>query len=111
MVERALSKHDELKECVLSGKGKKKRTPGGGRKPIQPEVGTAMFRWFVDVRVGLKGRLSTKLFKAKCKELHEAALARKRQDGIEVTEAEQNMKFTRRWVSRYYYYSLFKNVI
>ena len=44
VVSRALEQHDKLEEGVLAGRGKKIRLEGGGRKPIQPEVGTALFK-------------------------------------------------------------------
>ena len=101
IVERALNNYDKIKICTESGNGKNRRAPGAGRKPLIPEVGAAAFRWFVDVRAGLKGRISRKLFQAKCVELRQAALARKRQQGEVVMEEEENMKFTKPWVRRW----------
>ena len=63
------------------GKGCHKRTPGAGRKPVQPQIEHA----FVDIRVCLKGRVSEMLLMAKCKELHENLIATK----ADITEKEK----------------------
>ena len=67
------------------GKGGYKRTPGAGRRPVQPEIEHALFNWFVDICVGLKGRISSSLLLAKCKQLHKCLVETK-----EVSEEEEN---------------------
>ena len=54
LLSRALNDLDKLKQHVDVGKGGRKTTAGGGRKPTCPEIGAALFAWFIDMRVGLK---------------------------------------------------------
>ena len=91
---------DKLKDHVDVGKGGRKRAPGAGRKPTCPEIGAALFAWFIDMRVGLKTRVSPKLFQAKCLQLHKEYLATKRANKEVITPDEENMKFTRQWEKR-----------
>ena len=98
VVWRALESYDNLKGAVQSGRGKGKRLHGAGRKAAVPEIGAAMFSWFIDVRSGLKGRISNQMFLSKCKQLHEAYLVNKRKAGQEISEEELNMKFSKSWV-------------
>ena len=77
------------------------RLPGAGRKTVQPEISAALFQWFVDIRMCFKGRISLTLFRAKCKELHEAAIRSKRSQGKEPTEEELNMKFGKCWIRKW----------
>ena len=47
------------------------RESGGGRKCKASEVREAMFEWFINVRVVLKGRLSIKMFQSKCQQVYD----------------------------------------
>ena len=49
---------------------KKALASGGGGKRKAPEIRSALFSWFVNVREPLKGRLPKRLFKLKAKELY-----------------------------------------
>ena len=44
VVRRALKSRDLLNALALTDKDKGKKLPGGGRKPILPELGLAMFK-------------------------------------------------------------------
>ena len=100
LLSRALNDLDKLKQHVDVGKGGRKRAAGGGRKPTCPEIGAALFPWFIDMRVGLKTCVSTKIFNAKCLQLHKEYLATKRENNQVITQDEKNMKFTRQWDKR-----------
>ena len=65
---------------------KRKRLDGGGRKPKVPEIRIAMFQWFIDVRTALKGRISLKFFQWTSKQLHQAHLEYKEQQGENITQ-------------------------
>ena len=94
VVMRALANLDTLQASI----SKNIRAPGGGRKPVVPEISKALFSWFVDIRVQLKGRISMKLFNAKCEELFEAYKKKKKEEGQELSSDELNMKFSKSWI-------------
>ena len=58
----------------------------------------ALFEWFVDIRVTLKGRLSRKTFLAKAKALHEEYLKKKAHAGEDIPDEEKNMVFSDQWL-------------
>ena len=91
------SEHDREK-IMSAALTNRLRLPGGGRKPVQPEYRSALFSWFVDMRTSLKEGISVKLFRAKCQELHAAALAKKRLDCQPISEEEENLKFSMKWI-------------
>ena len=101
MVDRALQNLGKMKNSRRSANSKAQRLEGGGRKQAHPELGMALFRWFIDIRQGLSGRVSIKMFPAKAVELKEAAIAHKRQQGLEVSAEELSLKFTWPWIKRW----------
>ena len=101
MVQRALTKQDELKSAVQTRKAKGKRLDGAGRKTAVPEVGAAMYSWFVDIRLGLKGQVSPHMFRSKCKQLHEANLDKERIDGQKISDEEKDIKFSNSWINNW----------
>ena len=60
-----------LNDEFVDEKPSKKRfcESGGGRKCKALEVREAMFKWFVNVRGVLKGRLPIKMFRSKCQQV------------------------------------------
>ena len=95
---RALKTQDELMQPT---KKKSMRVPGAGRKEVVPEISKALFSWFVDVRVQRRGRMSMKLFNAKCNELYIEFKRKKSEDGQELTEEEKEMKFGKSWIKKW----------
>ena len=94
---RSLDTRENKRKCgdlIDAGSKKKFREPGGGRKSQALEVRQAAFEWFVDVRGSLKGRLPTKIFKAKCIELYQLWL--EKQD--EEIHVDKQLKFSTFWV-------------
>ena len=73
---------------------KKARTSGGGRKRKAPEICSALFSWFVNVREALKGRLPKPFFKLKAKELYAEWLIHN------PTEPENQLRFESQWIIR-----------
>ena len=86
--------HNEVNKDILVSNAftaddndkKRKRLDGGGRKPKVPEIRIAMFQWFIDVRTALKGRISLKFFQWTSKQLHQAHLEYKEQQGENITQ-------------------------
>ena len=118
LLSRGLNDLDKLKQHVDVGKGGRKRAAGGGRKPTCPEIGAALFPWFIDMRVGLKTCVSTKIFNAKCLQLHKEYLATKRENNQVITQDEKNMKFTRQKVFKsisiiliFSFYASYKEIV
>ena len=71
---------------------KKARASGSGKKRKAPEIRSALFSWFVNVREALKGRLSKRLFKLKAKELYVEWLIHNS------TEPENQLRFGSQWI-------------
>ena len=98
MIQRAMEAIKQGKLSTEDAGKQRKRTEGGGRKAKVPEIRVAIFQWFIDVRTALKGRISLKFFQWKCKQLHQAHIEYKEQEGETVTDEERNLKFSRTWV-------------
>ena len=74
---------------------KKKRASGGGRKTKSPEVRTALFSWFVDVRECLKVRLPKKMFRLKAAQIYEDWLLQN------PTPEAEKLKFSNQWTKEW----------
>jgi hypothetical protein len=67
---------------------------GGGRKNVVPEIRSAIFEWFIDIRGSLKGRLPLSLFKAQCEMVYENYVKQQ-----EITIPEENrLVFSNKWI-------------
>ena len=73
---------------------KKAGTSGGGRKRKAPQICSALFSWFVNVREALKGRLPKPFFKLKAKELYAEWLIHN------PSEPENQLRFENQWIIR-----------
>ena len=64
MVDRALQNLGKMKNSRRSANSKAQHLEGRTQTGT-PELGMALFRWFIDIRQGLSGRVSIKMFRAK----------------------------------------------
>ena len=74
---------------------KKARASGGGRKRKAPEIRSALYSWFVNVRKALKGLLPKRLFKLKAKELYAEWLIHN------PAEPENQLRFGSQWIKEW----------
>ena len=78
-------------EFVDEEPSKKRYRESGGSAP---EIGEAMFEWFINVPGVLKGRLPIKMLRSKCQQVYDEWL---KQQSEPVSEQDQ-LKFSKHWI-------------
>ena len=78
---------------------KKFRLPGAGARSRAVEVREALFDYFIDIRMSLKGRLPMFMLQAKAIELYERYSELKREAGETPEQLTINKSWVRRWAT------------